>query len=219
MVMTPHIKICGLKAPDTLGAAITAGASHVGFVLFPKSPRHLALEQLSALTRLVPPAIKNVIVTVDADDALLGAALEAGRIDVIQLHGAETPARVAAVKARFGRETWLARGIRDAADLAATRPFESIADLLLFDAKAPTPAPGGDALPGGNGLRFDWRLLGGYRANVPWGLSGGLDADSVAGAVRSTRPSLVDVSSGVEVAPGVKSASKIRAFVEAVKSL
>jgi phosphoribosylanthranilate isomerase len=126
---------------------------------------------------------------------------------------------VAAVKARFGRETWLARGIRDNADLAATRPYESIADLLLFDAKAPTPRPGGDALPGGNGLRFDWRLLEGYRALGPWGLSGGLDAGSVAEAITRTRPSLVDVSSGVESAPGVKSVARIRAFVEAVKSL
>ncbi len=217
--MVTSIKICGLSSLDTLGAAIAAGASHVGFVLFPKSPRHVELAQLAALTHAVPQAIKTVIVTVDAEDEQLAAALEAGRIDIIQLHGSETPARVAAVKARFGRETWLARGIRDAGDLAVTRPYEDVADLLLFDAKAPTPAPGGTVLPGGNGVRFDWRLLDGYQAARPWGLSGGLDATSVVEAVRRIRPSLVDVSSGVESAPGVKSATKIQAFVEAVKTL
>ncbi len=217
--MTPAIKICGLSTPDTVGAAITAGASHVGFVLFPKSPRHVELAQLGALTAIVPPHIKTVIVTVDAEDALIGAALAAGRIDVVQLHGQETPARVAAVKSRFGRETWVARGISTAADLAATRPFEAVADLLLFDAKAPTSPLGGDMLPGGNGLRFDWRLLEGYRAALPWGLSGGLDAASVGQAIRSTQPSLVDVSSGVETSLGVKSIIKIQAFVDASKTI
>jgi phosphoribosylanthranilate isomerase len=217
--MTPDVKICGLSTAETLGAAIDAGASHVGFVMFPKSPRHVSFEQLGALTALVPAQIKTVIVTVDADDALLAAALAAGRLDVIQLHGHESPERTAAVKSRFGRETWVARGIGTAADLAATRRFETVADLLLFDAKAPKPPPGGDMLPGGNGLRFDWRLLVGYKAALPWGLSGGLDAASVAEAIVSTRPSLVDVSSGVESAPGVKSATKIRAFVDASRNL
>jgi phosphoribosylanthranilate isomerase len=218
MVMIPAIKICGLSEPETLAAAVAAGASHVGFMLFPPSPRHVGIEPLAALTRLVPPHVKTVLVTVDADDALLAGALSAARIDVIQLHGQESPARIAAVRANMGREVWAARGIRDAADLAATRDYEAVADLLLFDAKAPTPPTGGAAaLPGGNGLRFDWRILDGYRGRAPWGLSGGLDAASVAEAIVRTRPSLVDVSSGVEQARGIKSPEKIRAFIAAAR--
>ena len=212
--MVTAIKICGLSEPETLGAAIAGGATHVGLMHYAPSPRHVAIEKLGALTARVPDSVRSVLVTVDADDALLEALLASAKIDVLQLHGSETPQRVAAVRARFGKPVWAARGIRDVADLAATRPFEAVADLLLFDAKAPTPPPGSAAaLPGGNGLRFDWRLLEGYRGSLPWGLSGGLDAASVADAIARTRPSLVDVSSGVESARGVKSAEKIRAFI------
>ena len=207
------IKICGLSTPDTLDAAIAAGATHVGFVFFPPSPRNLAPEQAAGLSARVPARVLRVGVFVDPDDALLDAA--APVVDIIQLHGAENPARSAAIRARYGRPLWRAAGVASAADIrAANAAARGTADLLLLDAKAPSSAP----LPGGNGLRFDWRLIEAARPDMAWGLSGGLDAANVAEAIRGCGPALVDVSSGVEDAPGVKSAAKIKAFIEAAKA-
>lgn len=205
------IKICGLTTPETLAAAIGAGATHVGFVFFAPSPRDLALAIAPGLSARVPGHVERVGVFVDADDALIGAAIAAARLSVIQLHGGESPARVAAVKARFGLTVWKAAAVRTAADIAQTAVFRDAADMVLLDAKAPD----GAVLSGGNGLRFDWRILSDTRPAMPWGLSGGLDAPTVAEAIRATGARLVDVSSGVEDAPGVKSTAKITAFCEA----
>jgi phosphoribosylanthranilate isomerase len=207
------VKICGLSTPETLDAAIGAGASHVGFVFFARSPRNLLPERAAGLASRVPPSVTRVGVFVDPDDALLDAAVPS--LDAIQLHGSESPARLAAIRARYGLALWKAAGVTTAADIrAAVAAARGACDLLLLDAKAPSSAP----LPGGNGLRFDWRLLGEARPDMAWGLSGGLDADNVGAAVRDLRPPLVDVSSGVEEAPGVKSVHKIRAFIEAVRT-
>lgn len=206
------VKICGLSEPATLDAAVAAGADFVGLVFFAASPRHLSFEQAAALASRVPERVGRVGVFVDPDDALIDAAIRAGRLDVLQLHSA-TPARVAAAKARFALETWAAVPVGTSADIEASRAYRGAADRLLFDAKAPK----GASLPGGNAVRFDWRLLEGVEVGMPWGLAGGLDPASVADACRVTGAPLVDVSSGVEDAPGVKSADKIRAFVKAVR--
>lgn len=211
--MTTQAKICGLSEPFTLDAAVAGGASHVGFVFFPKSPRNVAPEQAAALAARVPGHVGRVGVFVDPDDDLLLHAVAAGRLDAIQLHGSESPARVAAVKALTGKQVWKAIPVRARADIDAARAYSGSADLLLFDAKPPKGAD----LPGGLGLRFDWRLLAGYRVMSPWGLSGGLDASNVAEALRLTAARLVDVSSGVESTPGVKSVERIEAFLKAVK--
>jgi phosphoribosylanthranilate isomerase len=214
----PAVKICGLSTPDTLDAAMRHGATHVGFVFFPKSPRHLGVEQAAALAQQTPAHVQRVSVLVDPDDALLEMIAGAGAANILQLHGAETPARVAQVKARFHVPVWKAIGVRTSADLDAARAFESVADLLLFDAKPPTAAASDAQLPGGLGLRFDWRLLEGRQWQSPWGLSGGLDAANVAEAIRQLSPDLVDVSSGVEDAPGLKSVAKIESFLKAARS-
>jgi len=206
------VKICGLSEPATLDAAVAAGTDMVGFVFFPPSPRHLSFERAAALAARVPARIGRVGVFVDPDDALLEAAVAAGRLTAIQLHGSEPPERAAAVKRRFGLETWKAASVRTRADITAAFAFAGAADRLLFDAKAPS-----SPLPGGNGLRFDWRLLEGLAIPMAWGLSGGLDPANVADAIGATAAPLVDVSSGVEDAPGVKSAAKIEAFVKAVR--
>lgn len=208
-----QVKICGLSEPATLGAAIGTGADLVGFVFFPKSPRNVSFDQAAGLAARVPERVGRVGVFVDPDDALLGQAIRAGRLTAVQLHGSEDPARVADVKRRFGVETWKAASVRTRADIEASFAFRGAADRLLFDAKAPI----GSDLPGGNGLRFDWRLLEGVAIGMPWALSGGLDAENVAEAVAATDAPLVDVSSGVEDAPGVKSSAKIEAFIKAVR--
>ncbi|MEP9400622.1 phosphoribosylanthranilate isomerase [Sphingomonas sp. VNH70] len=205
------IKICGLSTPDTLAAALSAGASHVGFVFFPPSPRHLAFDRAAGLAAMVPPQVARVGVFVDPDDALLEQALAAGRLDAIQLHKT-APARIAAIRARFGRETWGAVAVKTRADLDGARALAGAADRVLYDAKTPE----GAALPGGMGLRFDWGLLDGFAHPLPWALSGGLDPANVGEAIRRTRAPLVDVSSGVESAPGVKDAARIAAFARAV---
>jgi phosphoribosylanthranilate isomerase len=210
--VTPF-KICGLSTPETVDAALSAGAFALGFVFFPPSPRHLSLDQARALVARVPEGIARVAVTVDADDALLDAILATG-IDTLQLHGHESPARVADVQARTSRPVWLARGVRTASDIRTAIADAAPASRLLLDAKAPE----GAALPGGNGLSFDWRLLHDTRPPMPWGLGGGLDPDSVGTALASVRPHFVDVSSGVEDAPGKKSIAKIRAFAAAVQA-
>ena len=205
------VKICGLTEPQTRDAAIHAHATHLGFVFFPPSPRHLENERAAALAAPVPVHIARVGVFVDPDDALLDAAIHAARLTILQLHGHETPARTAHVRARFGLETWKAAPVRTVQDIAATAAYAGAADLILLDAKAPEGAP----LPGGNGLRFDWHILAQARPAMPWGLSGGLTPATVREAIRTTGAPLVDVSSGVETAPGVKSADLIRQFIEA----
>ncbi|MGV3770216.1 MAG: phosphoribosylanthranilate isomerase [Sphingobium phenoxybenzoativorans] len=206
------IKICGLSTPETVEAALKGGASHVGFVHFAKSPRHLEIDRLAALARRAPDHVGRVAVLVQPDDALLAAI--APHVDIVQLHGDETPERAAAIRARFGRTLWKAIPVKTRADLAAGSAYAGAVDMLLYDAKTPKGAD----LPGGMGLRFDWDLLAGFRPPAPWGLSGGLDADNVAEAIRITGAPLVDVSSGVESAPGIKDVDKIAAFCNAVST-
>ncbi len=210
-----EIKICGLSTPETLDAAVTAGATHVGFVFFAKSPRHLQAEAAAALATRVPTGVGKVGVFVDPDDALLAHVLAQVRLDVVQVHDVHEPARAAAISARHGLPVWVALGVSTSADIAGARRYAGAASRLLFDAKTPKGAD----LPGGMGLRFDWRLLEAAQGiGLPWGLAGGLDPMNVAGAISVSGAALVDVSSGVEDAPGVKSVQKIRAFVEAVRA-
>ena len=204
-------KICGLSTPETLDAAIDRGAAQVGFVFFPPSPRTLTFEQAAGLAGRVPDPVRKAGVFVDPDDALLDAAIAAGRLDILQLHKT-TPDRAAAIRARTGREVWAAIAVKVRADLAPAASFAGAADRLLYDAKTPDSA----ALPGGMGLRFDWTLLQGHAHPLPWALSGGLTPDNVIEAVRITGATAVDVSSGVESAPGVKDVDKIAAFLKAV---
>lgn len=206
------VKICGLSEPATLDAAVAAGADHVGFVFFPPSPRHLGFERAASLAARVPERVGRVGVFVDADDLLIESAVRAGRLSALQLHGA-APSRLAELKRRFGLEVWAAIPVATRRDIEGAKAWIGAADRLLFDAKAPK----GASLPGGNAVRFDWRLLDGIRVGMPWGLAGGLDPASVAEAIATTAAPLVDVSSGVEDAPGVKSSDRIRAFVKAVR--
>ncbi len=207
-------KICGLSTPDTLDSAIAGGASHVGFVFFAPSPRDIPLDRVAGLAPRVPARVKRVGIFVDPDDALLAGATAAGQLDAIQLH-LTAPDRVAAIRGRYRCETWVAIPVRTAADLAAGAAYAGAADRLLYDAKT----PGDAALPGGLGVRFDWGLLDGFRHRLPWALSGGLTAANVAEAARRTRATLVDVSSGVERAPGVKDVASIAAFLAAVATI
>ena len=203
------VKICGLSMPDALDAAIGTGASHVGLVSFALSPRHLTNDALRALASRVPERVKRVGVFVDPDDALLTALAPA--LDVFQVHRA-APARLAAIRARHPCEVWAAIAVRTAADVNTAREYGGAADRILYDAKTPD-----GALPGGMGVRFDWEVLRGVAHPLPWALSGGLDAGNVGEAVRVTGAPLVDVSSGVESAPGVKDVAKIAAFLQAAR--
>lgn len=209
----PDIKICGLSTPETLAAALAAGADLVGFVSFPRSPRHVGLETMATLADAARGRAGIVALTVDADDAALDALVTAVRPDILQLHGHETPERCAAVRARFGVPVMKALGIGTAADVAATAAYAGAADRLLFDAKPPKDA----SRPGGLGATFDWSLLEDLDPALSFMLSGGLDPDNVGAAIRRVRPAGVDVSSGVETAPGVKSAALIAAFVAAAR--
>lgn len=211
MTKRPSVKICGLSEAAHVAAAAESGAAYVGFVFFPRSPRHLEPEQARALALATPAGIAKVALTVDADDAMLDRLTGEVPLDFLQLHGKETPERVAAVKARYGLPVMKAVGVADAADLRALELYATVADQLLVDAK---PAPDSD-LPGGNGLAFDWRLIAGRRWPVPWMLAGGLTPENVGEAIRLTGAQQVDVSSGVESAPGVKDAARIRAFLAA----
>jgi phosphoribosylanthranilate isomerase len=206
-----RVKICGLREAAHVEAAVRAGAAYVGFVFFPRSPRNLSLAEAAALAVAVPPGVAKVALTVDADDAALDALLAQVPVDMLQLHGHESPARVAEVRARFGLPVMKAVGVATEADLPALDDYGRVADQLLVDAK---PAPGAD-LPGGNGLAFDWRLVAGRRWPVPWMLAGGLTPENVAEAVRLTGARQVDVSSGVESVPGFKDPVKIEDFLEA----
>lgn len=212
--MSTVIKICGLSTAPTLDAALDAGADMVGFVFFEKSPRHLSLDRARPLARRVDGRARIAVLTVDASDEALRAIIDAVGPDYLQLHGRETPARVADLKRSFGLPVIKAIGVSGAEDLAAVDSYADIADRLLFDAKAPRDA----RHPGGNGVAFDWRLLAGLDLRRPWLLSGGLDPDNIAEAIAATGAQGVDVSSGVESGPGLKDVSKIRAFVAKARS-
>ncbi len=204
-------KVCGLSTPESVAAAAQAGAAYVGFVFFAKSPRHVPIEQARQLALDVPVGLCKVALTVNATDAELSEILDAVPIDMLQLHGAESPERVADIKTRFGLPVMKAVGVADADDLPAIAAYSRVADQLLIDAKPPKGAD----LPGGNGLAFDWRLIAGRKWAVPWMLAGGLTPENVAQAVHLTGAAQVDVSSGVESAPGIKDNDKIAAFLRA----
>jgi phosphoribosylanthranilate isomerase len=210
----PLIKICGLTTPAALEATIAARADYAGLVIFPPSPRHLALADAAALAARAAGRIKLVGLFVDAAESLIAEVVTAAKLDVIQLHGKEDPARVAAIRAAFGKPVWKATAVSTREDIARAETFAGAADLVLFDAKPPK----GAAIPGGLGLVFDWTLLAGYKAPLPWGLAGGLSPANVAEAVRITQAPLVDVSSGVESAPGVKDDALITQFCKAARA-
>ncbi|MBQ95588.1 MAG: phosphoribosylanthranilate isomerase [Actinobacteria bacterium] len=212
--MATAIKICGISSPDALDAAIAARADFAGFVFFPPSPRHIDARAAAALAGRAGAAIGRVGLFVDADDGTIAEAVRAGRLDAVQLHGNETPQRVAQVKERFRLPVWKALPVANAEDVASADRYREVTDLILFDAKTPKDA----ALPGGMGLRFDWSLVAPYRGEIGWGLAGGLSPANVAEAISRTGAPLVDTSSGVESAAGVKDAGKISAFCKAVRA-
>jgi len=211
--MTVEVKICGLKTPETMRAALEAGADYVGLVFFPKSPRHVSLEVAAELAEIARGRTGIVALMVDPDDDLVAAVATNVRPDILQLHGAETPERCAAIRTASGCRIMKAIKVATAEDATAARAFRGIADLILFDAKPPKDA----ILPGGNGVSFDWTALDAAKGEVDWMLSGGLTVANVANAIRLTGARRVDVSSGVESAPGVKDAALIGAFIAAAK--
>lgn len=204
------IKTCGISTREAVDAAIDAGADYVGFVHFEKSPRHVTLEQAAALRSHAGGRIQTALLLVNAEPELTGKALEAIRPDVVQFHGSETPEWLQLVRKYHKVEIWKALGVKDAETLATSRRYIGAADRLLFDAPA-------QALPGGTGKSFDWSLLAEFDHQLPWGLAGGLTPENVSDAIRLTGARLVDTSSGVESAPGVKDVNKIAAFCEAVR--
>jgi phosphoribosylanthranilate isomerase len=206
-----RVKICGLRTLDDVAAVAAAGAAYIGLNFFPGSPRFVTLDEARSLAISAPVGLCKVALTVDADDATLDSIVEAMPLDMLQLHGHETPDRVAELRARYGLPVMKVVGVADEADLAAVTDYSLVADQIMVDAKPPK----GAALPGGNGLPFDWRLVAQRRWLRPWMLAGGLTADNVAEAIRLTGARQVDVSSGVESAPGVKDPARIAAFVAA----
>jgi len=212
--MTTIVKICGLMTGEAVSAAVEAGAGMVGFVFFPPSPRSLSVEQAAALTAMVPPGVTRVALSVDADDALLDEIAAGAGVDMMQLHGHETPARVSEIRQRYGLPVMKAVSIAGPEDVDRARTYEPVVDRLMFDAKPPKAA----TRPGGNALAFDWRLITGQTWAKPWVLAGGLTPDNVAEAIRISGAPAVDVSSGVEVSPGVKDLQKIRDFTAVVKA-
>lgn len=206
-----QIKICGLSTPETVDAAVAAEASHVGFVHYAPSPRHVTLEQAAALRERLPDRVKAVLLLVNPDAALVEQAVAAVRPDVVQFHGKETPNTIAAIRSQYGVECWKAVGVKDADDLARALAFKDAVDLVLYDAEA-------GKLPGGNGLALDWSLLAHYRHQMAWGLAGGLNSSNVADAIRQTGAPLVDTSSGVEISAGVKDITRITEFCRAVQA-
>ncbi len=212
--MSLIVKICGLKTPEALDAALESGADLVGFVFFPPSPRNLGLEAARALSAQVQGRAGKVALTVDATDDTLHDIVAALKPDMLQLHGKETPERVVQVRTHFGLPVMKALPIAERGDLSPIREYAAVADRLIFDARAPKEA----TRPGGLGTPFDWTLLAGLNLDVPFMLSGGLDAGNVAEAITITHAPGVDVSSGVERAPGVKDPDKIRKFVRAARA-
>lgn len=211
----PAIKICGINTPHALDAAIAARADYIGLVFFAKSPRNVTLTQAAALAERAAGRSKIVGLFVDANPGLIAESATAARLDVVQLHGSETPDALGRMRASLGLPVWKALSVASRDDIVRAQDFAGAADLVLFDAKAPKGAD----LPGGLGLVFDWSLLAAHRGPLPWGLAGGLSPDNVADAIRSTGATLVDVSSGVETAPGVKDAGLIRSFCFAARNI
>lgn len=209
--MKTQIKICGLSNESSVAAAAEAGADYIGLVHFEKSPRHVTLERAAELREAAAKSLKIVLLLVNADPKLTGRAVNIVRPDIIQFHGGETPEWIKLVRDQSKVEVWKALGLKDKATLAKSSRFEGAADRLLFDAPA-------KALPGGTGTSFDWSVLAGHDHKTPWGLAGGLDSDNIAQAMEATNPPLVDVSSGVESAPGVKDVDRIAAFCQAVRT-
>jgi phosphoribosylanthranilate isomerase len=211
--MSVDAKICGLSTPETLDAAVRFGARYVGFVTFPKSPRHISTDTMRALGALVPKTVTRVGLFVDPDDALLDEKLATGALDLLQLHGGETPERVASIKQRTGKPVMKVIKVAAAGDVErGVAAYTDIVDRLMFEGAEGT-------LPGGNAMTFEWSFLSGRTVPVPWMLAGGLNPGNVAEAVRVTGARTVDVSSGVESSRGVKSVDLIRAFLDAVKAL
>jgi len=209
------IKICGLSTPETLDVALGAGADLVGFVRFPKSPRHVSLDLGHKLSLQARGRAQRVVLLVNPGDEDIAQAIEAINPDLIQLHGSETPERVAEIRSMVKRPVMKAFGVAEPSDLKALTPYASRVDRFLLDAKPPRTA---NALPGGNGLAFDWRLLNGLDPKLSFMLSGGLTPDNVAEAIRLTRPEAVDVSTGVESGPGLKDPARIEAFIRAART-
>ena len=212
----PLVKLCGLNTEETVTAAVDAGADMIGFMFYPPSPRSVALDVAKALGSPVS-SVTRVAILVDADDATVDAVVATDVIDLLQLHGGETPDRVAEIKRRAGLPVMKALSVASKADVGSAAAYEGVADRLLFDAKPPKGMSG--ALPGGNGLTFDWHLLEDLELRIPWMLSGGLTAENVGVAIRLTGAKAVDTSSGIEDRPGVKNSTKIRAFVQAAKQV
>jgi phosphoribosylanthranilate isomerase len=210
--MTTEAKICGIKTREALDAAIEGGAGYIGLVFYSKSPRHLEVDEARSLAEYARGKVKIVALTVDADDAVLRKIIDEVAPDFLQLHGHETPERVAAIKQKFRRPVIKAIPVATPDDAARAHDYANVADLILFDAKAPP----GATLPGGNGVAFDWLAL--EDVSRPFVLSGGLTPETVANAIRITGARAVDVSSGVESAPGVKDPELIRRFLRAVKT-
>ncbi len=209
----PAIKICGISTRETLATVIAARAEFVGFNFHPASPRYVAPDQARALARQAEGRIKRVGLFVDAKDAAIADAVGARALDAVQLHGAESPARVAELRATFGLPVWKVISVASRGDLERAETYVGAADFVLLDAKTPA-----GSLPGGMGLKFDWALLSGWKATLPWGLAGGLTPDNVAEAIALTGAPLVDTASGVETAPGVKDPALIAAFCAAARA-
>lgn len=207
------VKICGLKTPEAIDAALAGGASHIGFIFFAKSPRNIDPDHAAILREIVKGRADTVAVTVDADFAILDEIVEKVKPDMLQLHGSETPQRAREIKARYGLPVMKAFAIRSSEDLDKSTAYNGIVDRLLFDAKPPV----GSDLPGGNGVRFDWSLLRNFKAEAPVMLSGGLDHTNIIEAITIARPDGVDISSGVEVSPGVKDIDLISKFMQELK--
>ena len=209
-----RVKICGLRDVAMLDAAVDAGASYVGLVFFPKSPRNVTIEKAAVVAAAAPIGVAKVALVVNASNDDLDAITQQVPLDILQLHGSESPERVSDIKARYGLPVMKAVGVADEGDLKSLSEYAEVADQILVDAKPPKNAD----LPGGNGLAFDWRLIAGRRWPVPWMLAGGLNPENVAEAIALTGATQVDVSSGVESAPGVKDAALISAFCKAAQS-
>ena len=204
------IKICGLSTPETIDAAVDAGATHVGLVHFEKSPRHVSIADAAKLRARAPKGVKVVLLTVNMEPKAMAGVLQEVQPDVIQMHGSETPEWLGLIKGNSKLEVWKAIGVKSRTSLENTAKFIDAAHRLIYDAPA-------GALPGGNGLALDWRLLMNFNHLMPWGLAGGLNADNVADAIRYTGAELVDASSGLESEPGRKDIAKIKAFCEAAQ--
>lgn len=211
--MAPRIKICGITAPAALDAAVAARADYVGLMFYAPSARNVSLREAADLAARAAGRIGKVGVFVDADERTIAEAVEAAGLDALQLHGSEKPVQAARLRARYGLPVWKALAVTSRDDLRGMADYSGAADLILFDARTPA-----GTIPGGQGLAFDWSLLSGYRGSLPWGLAGGLSPANVGEALRITGAPLVDVSSGVETAPGIKDAGRIAAFCAAARA-